>query len=29
METAPKTLRWRLRARVGDRLRWYELPEAP
>ena len=29
METAPKTLRWRLRARVGDRLRWYELPESP
>jgi len=24
---APKTLRWRLRARVGDRVRWYELPE--
>ena len=22
-----KTLRWKLRAQVGDRLRWYELPE--
>jgi hypothetical protein len=29
LETAPKTLRWRLRDRVGDRMRWYELPEAP
>jgi hypothetical protein len=24
---APKPLRWRLRAQVGDRLQWYELPE--
>jgi hypothetical protein len=24
---APKSRGWRLRARVGDRLRWYELPE--
>jgi hypothetical protein len=23
----PKTLRWRLRARVGERVQWYELPE--
>jgi hypothetical protein len=23
----PKSLKWRLRARVGDRVRWYELPE--
>lgn len=23
----PKSLRWRARARVGDRVRWYELPE--
>lgn len=23
----PKSRRWRLRARVGERLRWYELPE--
>ena len=27
METAPKSLRWKARARVGDRVRWYELPE--
>jgi hypothetical protein len=29
LETVPKTLRWRLRDRVGDRVRWYELPESP
>jgi hypothetical protein len=23
----PKPLKWRLRAQVGDRVRWYELPE--
>jgi len=23
----PKPARWRMRARVGDRERWYELPE--
>jgi len=27
IEGAPKPLRWRLRAQVGDRMRWYELPE--
>ena len=27
IEKYPKPLRWRLRARVGDRLPWYELPE--
>jgi hypothetical protein len=26
---APKSLRWKLRARVGERVRWYELPEEP
>jgi hypothetical protein len=26
-ESAPKTVKWRLRANVGDRVRWYELPE--
>ena len=26
-ETAPKGMKWRLRANVGDRVRWYELPE--
>jgi Uncharacterised nucleotidyltransferase len=24
---APKTLGWRVRSRVGERVRWYELPE--
>ena len=23
----PKPVRWRLRAQVGDRVPWYELPE--
>jgi hypothetical protein len=27
VETSPKPLRWRLRAQVGDRMQWYELPE--
>lgn len=27
IQDAPKSLRWRLRASVGDRLPWYELPE--
>jgi hypothetical protein len=27
MERCPKSRRFRLRARVGDRVRWYELPE--
>ncbi len=26
-EGTPKSVRWRLRANVGDRVRWYELPE--
>jgi hypothetical protein len=29
LEAAPKSMRWRLRAPVGDRIRWYELPESP
>src|SRR5439155_14182772 len=28
IEKEPKSLAWRLRARVGERLTWYELPEA-
>jgi hypothetical protein len=24
---APKSVKWRLRANIGDRVRWYELPE--
>jgi hypothetical protein len=27
LEAAPKSLRWRTRARIGERKRWYELPE--
>ena len=27
IETQPKPLKWRLRAQVGDRMRWYELPK--
>ena len=26
-EETPKSVKWRLRANVGDRVRWYELPE--
>ena len=26
-QSAPKTVKWRLRANLGDRVRWYELPE--
>ncbi len=27
LESAPKSTRWKMRARVGDRVPWYELPE--
>jgi hypothetical protein len=27
VERTPKTTKWRIRARVGDRVRWYEEPE--
>jgi len=27
LESAPKSRGWKLRARIGDRKRWYELPE--
>lgn len=27
LEEAPKTRGWKMRARIGDRKRWYELPE--
>lgn len=27
IEAAPKSLGWTLRARAGDKVRWYELPE--
>jgi hypothetical protein len=27
MESAPKTTGWKLRAKIGRKVRWYELPE--
>lgn len=27
IERTPKSLRWKARARVGERVRWYEVPE--
>jgi hypothetical protein len=29
MEAAPKSRKWKLRNRVGDRVAWYVLPEEP
>jgi hypothetical protein len=26
-DEAPKSRRWKLRARIGERKRWYEVPE--
>ncbi len=27
IETTPKSTKWKVRARIGERVRWYELPE--
>jgi hypothetical protein len=27
LDAAPKSVRWRARARIGERVRWYQLPE--
>jgi hypothetical protein len=27
LESAPKSRKWKLRARIGERMRWYEVPE--
>ena len=27
LDRRPKGVQWRLRARIGDRVRWYEEPE--
>jgi len=27
IEESPKTFGWKMRAKVGDKVRWYELPE--
>ncbi len=29
IQEEPKTFRWKLRDKVGERKRWYDLPEAP
>lgn len=29
LDEESKSLRWKMRARVGERVRWYELPEEP
>ena len=26
-ESTPKSMRWKVRASIGDKVRWYELPE--
>jgi hypothetical protein len=27
LEAEPKTMKWRLRSQVGDKVRWYQQPE--
>lgn len=27
LQTSPKSMRWKMRDRVGDKVKWYELPE--
>jgi hypothetical protein len=29
IETVPKTFKWKLRDKVGEKKRWYDLPEVP
>ena len=29
IERAPKSVRWQMRARVGDSVRWYKTPVLP
>ena len=29
IETAPKSFKWKLRDKVGEKKRWYDLPEVP
>jgi hypothetical protein len=29
LESTPKSVKWRIRAAVGERVRWYQLPEDP
>jgi hypothetical protein len=28
IDSAPKSIRWRMRAKIGEKIQWYELPEA-
>jgi len=27
IQQSPKSMRWKMRARIGERAKWYELPE--
>ena len=27
IEEAPKSMKWKMRAKVGEKKRWYDLPE--
>jgi len=29
IETVPKSFKWKLRDKVGEKKRWYDLPEVP
>lgn len=29
IDAAPKSVKWKLRAKLGDKVKWYELPEDP
>lgn len=29
LDSSPKSIAWRLRAQIGERMRWYEVPEEP
>lgn len=29
IDTEPKSLKWKMRAKIGEKVRWYELPEEP
>ncbi|MEM3033889.1 MAG: hypothetical protein QXF51_06965, partial [Nitrososphaerota archaeon] len=29
IDAEPKTLKWKIREKIGERVRWYEIPEEP
>jgi hypothetical protein len=29
IDAEPKSLKWRMRAKIGEKIRWYEIPEEP